>query len=290
MECLEGIKKFNGPSIQLPDNGMIEADRKGIIPLSDELSPEAKTAMILPNLRSASLISMGQLCDDGCDVLFNAQRLIVIKNEKIVLQGMRNRRDNLWDIPIQKRKISPPNYQLPALRHAIYRKKDPIVSTKLVLKNIKPKAQQANSSINILKNELQEYMDLTDDNILDSHLETMKKEQLTPYCKVNLHPTNPSLAVIIKKKQTHTELVQYMHATCFAPVKSTFESAIKQNFFSTWPGLTPELVRKHLTTSTPTTQGHLHQEKQHLQTTKISPHNTAPMQKIQEYFKNYKQR
>ena len=111
----------------------------------------AKTAMILPNLRSASLISMGQLCDDGCEILFNGQRLIVIKNEKNVLQGMRNRRDNLWDIPIQKRKISPQNYQLPALRHAIHRKKDPIVSNKLVLKNIKPKAQQANSSINIKK-------------------------------------------------------------------------------------------------------------------------------------------
>ena len=73
MECLEGMKKCNGPSIQLPDNGMITADRKVIIPLFDELSPEAKTAMILPNLRSASLISMGQICDDGCDVLFNAQ-------------------------------------------------------------------------------------------------------------------------------------------------------------------------------------------------------------------------
>ena len=115
-------KKYDGPSIQLPDNGMIVADRKGILPLSDELSNEAKTAMILPNLRSASLISMGQLCDDGCDVHFNEHALIVMKNKKVVMRGIRNRRDNLWDIPIQKRTISPQNYALPVHRPALHKK------------------------------------------------------------------------------------------------------------------------------------------------------------------------
>ena len=114
------LKKYDGPLIQLPDNGMIVADRKGILPLLDELSDAAKTEMILPNLCSASLISMGQLCDDGCNVLFNKHVLVVMKNKRVVLRGIRNRRDNLWDIPIQKRSISPQNYNLPAHRPALH--------------------------------------------------------------------------------------------------------------------------------------------------------------------------
>ena len=70
-----------------------------------------------------------------------------------------------------------------------------------------------------------------------------------------------------------------MHATCYAPVKSTFEHAVNKSFFNSWPGLTPDLVKKHLTTSTPTTQGHLHQEKQNLQSTKKPPQAADSMKK-----------
>ena len=268
---------------------MIAADRKGILPLSEELSDAAKTAMILPNLRSASLISMGQLCDDGCDVLFNKDILLVMKNKKIVLRGIRNRRDNLWDIPIEKCKISPQNYHLPSHRPAL-QQKTTIVSPTIHRRRIRKTAPQANSSIDIFKNELSKYVDITDDNILDIHLDKMKKDAHTAYCRVNLQPKEPSLAVIIKKKQTHMELVQYMHATCFAPVKSTFEKAVKANFFSTWPGLTQELVKKHLITSTATTQGHLHQEKQNLQSTQPTTQVTAPMKQIKQYLKKLQDR
>ena len=94
--------------------------------------------------------------------------------------------------------------------------------------------------------------------------------------------------MIIKKKQIHTELVQYEHATCFSPVKSTFVKAIKNNFFSTWPGLTQELVKKYLATPVATTQGHLHQEKQNLQSKKLPPHNNKSIKNIREYFKKLK--
>ena len=232
IECLDGIKKYYGPLIQLPDNGMIVADRKGVLPLSDELSDAAKMAMILPNLRSASLISMGQLCDDGCDVFFNKHVLLVIKNKNIVLRGIRNRRDNLWDIPIQKRRISPQNYQLPAHCPALHTKINTVRNSKSKKKNTTNIAPHAHSTIDVFRKELGKYIDLTDINILDNQLNRMKKDANTTYCRVNLQPKQPSLAVIVKKKQTHTELVQYMHATCFAPVTSTFETAVKANFLA----------------------------------------------------------
>ena len=93
------------------------------------------------------------------------------------------------------------------------------------------------------------------------------------------------LSVIIRKKQTHTELVQYLHATGFSPVKSTFEHAIKKNFFKMWPGLTRELVTKHLYTPTATVQGHQHQERQKLQSTKAPALSVTSTNKIKEHLK-----
>ena len=66
-QCLKNIKPFHGPPTLLPDNSTITADKKVLLPLSEELSPEAQTTMMLPNLKSASLISIGQLCDDNYD-------------------------------------------------------------------------------------------------------------------------------------------------------------------------------------------------------------------------------
>ena len=74
-----------------------------------------------------------------------------------------------------------------------------------------------------------------------------------------------------------------MHAACFSPVRSTFAAAIKKNFFKTWPGLTPEIITKHLPSVIATTQGHLHQEHQNLQSTKqTSETHRKQIEKIQK--------
>ena len=58
------------------------------------------TANVLPKLQSASLISLGQLCDDNCDINLNKTSIRVFKNKQKILQGKRNPNDRLWDIPI----------------------------------------------------------------------------------------------------------------------------------------------------------------------------------------------
>ena len=50
------------------------------------------------------------------------------------------------------------------------------------------------------------------------------RKDASQYAPITLQ--SPSMAVIIQKKKTHTELAQYLHAACFSPVKSTFEKAI----------------------------------------------------------------
>ena len=76
----------------------------------------------------------------------------------------------------------------------------------------------------------------------------------------NSSTLNEYLNVIIRRKQTHSELADFLHAACFSPVVSTFLHAVKNNHFITWPGLTPQLITKHLTKKIAAAKGHLNQE------------------------------
>ena len=66
------------------------------------------------------------------------------------------------------------------------------------------------------------------------------------YQKMAILREQQKLAVIIRKKETHRDLVRYLHATCFSPVASTWKKAIQKDYFQTWPGLTKKIVTQHL--------------------------------------------
>ena len=116
---LTNITKNASTNVQLPNGKYITSSKQGELPLSDDLSPTARTATILPELKSSSLISLGRLCDDGCNIFLNYAKLYAIKNKKIVLEGTRNHRDGLWDIPIQKTKIDV-NVKFPTAHAGMY--------------------------------------------------------------------------------------------------------------------------------------------------------------------------
>jgi hypothetical protein len=65
------------------------------------------------------------------------------------------------------------------------------------------------------------------------------------------------------------DLINYLHAASFSPVKSTWITAIKNGNFTSWPGLTEQAVEKHLSKSTSTTKCHLNQQRQNARTTKV---------------------
>ena len=56
--------------------------------------------MVLPGLKSSSFLSLGQLCDDNCNILLTKHHLHTIKNGKEILRGYRNYQDGLWDVPL----------------------------------------------------------------------------------------------------------------------------------------------------------------------------------------------
>ena len=62
--------------------------------------------------------------------------------------------------------------------------------------------------------------------------------------------------------KTQQHLVQWLHAAALSPSPSTFLDAIQRNFFATWPGLTTNIVRRHLTQTDANVKGHLDQQRQ----------------------------
>ena len=77
---------------------------------------------------------------------------------------------------------------------------------------------------------------------------------------------------ILQQDTKPADLVEFLHGCCGSPSKSTFIKAIKNKHLITWPGLTEGLVKKHLGPCLATAKGHIHQERQNLQSTKVN-HN-----------------
>ena len=74
--------------------------------------------------------------------------------------------------------------------------------------------------------------------------------------------------------RTKIDLVHYLHRCAFSPAVTTWTKAIYAGYFTTWPGLTSKLVRKHLPKSMAPSKGHLQQDRQNIRYTK--PPATPP--------------
>jgi hypothetical protein len=156
--------------------------------LLTELPPQARQAHVFPGLVRNSLISVGQLCDNGCSVTFTKDQVTVSKNKKCVMYGSRDPKSRLWRVDLKQ-----------------------------------------------------------------------KFEKQEVQCN-QAHDNN-----------NQKDLINYLHAACFSPVKSTWITAIKNGNLSSWPGLTEHAVEKHLSKSAATTKGHLNQQRQNARTTKVKP-------------------
>ena len=126
-KCLQHITPQDGPIITLPDNSTIKSTHKGLIPLHRNLSKTAKTTHIVPQLKSTSLLSTGQLCDDDCEVLYRKKDMFIAKNKQILHRGTRNNQNGLWNLPLYKcndpypiTSIEPVSIKTPSTHAAMY--------------------------------------------------------------------------------------------------------------------------------------------------------------------------
>jgi hypothetical protein len=162
----------------MPNGTTIQSSHTCDLLLAD-LPPQARKAHILPGLVHNSLISVGKLCNIGCDVTFTQEQVTVSRDGTCVMYGSRDPRSRFWRVDLKK-KFETTNVQC----------------------------------------------DHAHDN------------------------------------SNQKDLINYLHAACFSPVKSTWIKAIKNGHFTSWPGLTESK-------STSTTKGHLNQQRQHARSTKV---------------------
>ena len=93
---LEKFLNVTGHTIIIPDYGTLQANKHAYLPLTSTLSPAEIIATIVPGLNSSSLLSMGQLCDNGCNVLLNKHNIYAINDKEVSIEGERNHRNGLW--------------------------------------------------------------------------------------------------------------------------------------------------------------------------------------------------
>ena len=257
--CLKNTKSYKGPAVLLPDAGSIRPSKMGQLSLSSKLSKQAQTATALPMLKSSSLISLRQLCDDDCIVLLNKKNMYAVKEDEVILQGKRNLTDGLWDIPIHKSTINKENYLEPQCHGFPYA----TPKNNNVKQNIRTEKQKTE------KKDFFRVFDglnkLIDVNECEHLCNKQLKEDTRQYLKVNIQQ---KLNVILRKDKTKEDLARYHHGSLFSPVQSTLVHAIKNNQLTSFPGLSSQLITKNLPAIIATSKGHLNQERQNIQSTK----------------------
>ena len=78
--CLSNIRKVPLTLVGLPDKSSSAITNVGTMSLSKKLTEPAQAGHILQDLKSATLLSAGQLCDDDCVVILDKHRARVQKN------------------------------------------------------------------------------------------------------------------------------------------------------------------------------------------------------------------
>ena len=114
--------------VTLPNAEAIHSNLKGELSLSPELSAKAQSAIVLLQLKISSLLSLGQLCDDDCNINLNKNTLIVIKDNKIIMNGTKNKSYGLWDMPIYPYTIQEIYFLPPSIASLIKEEKKTIIT------------------------------------------------------------------------------------------------------------------------------------------------------------------
>ena len=204
---------------------------------------------MLPSLKSASLLSVGKLCDDRKMVIFdknevkainhNAEIEKLVDKQPILIRGKRNRMDNLWhtqmNVPINNSTINTNNVQLPVRHAALYSQQ-----TRSSLSRPNVQRQSATVSKRVSFNNYD--CERITMNKLNHTIKEQRKEDVRhKYSMAQV--CNNKLNVIIRKDKTKCDLAIFLHKAVGSPVLSTLLKAIDNGHFQSFPGFTSELFK-----------------------------------------------
>jgi hypothetical protein len=90
----------DGPTILSASGTAMPTTLQGTLPLSPKLLAPAQAAFVLDNLKTGTLISLAQLCDDDCIAIFTRYDVKLLKNNEVIITGKRMA-NGLWSLPFQ---------------------------------------------------------------------------------------------------------------------------------------------------------------------------------------------
>ena len=180
-------------SVKLPNGDTLRSTHTCQLDIP-ALPTGARLGHIIPGLANHSLISIVQLCNEGCEVKFIKEACHVIYNNRVIMYGRKCPRTGLWMLPVAQH----------------------------------------------------------------------QQEEMV---EANHPTTTLELMANVYETSTQADLAQYLHQCLFSPTPATLIKAINNDQLLSFPGLTSELITKHLPPSTATAKGHMHQSRQGIRST-----------------------
>ena len=89
----------HGIRIRLPDGSVLVSTHTANLP-NKKLSPAARRCDIFPGMVGQSLISIGQLCDGGCEAKYTKEDVTITLDGETICTGLRSPATRLWEIPL----------------------------------------------------------------------------------------------------------------------------------------------------------------------------------------------
>ena len=90
----------DGPTVLSASGDPMLSQIQGKLPLSKHLSDQAQNAFTLNDLKTGTLVSLAQLCDDDCIAIFSKYDVKILKNDHVIITGARMT-NGLWSIPLE---------------------------------------------------------------------------------------------------------------------------------------------------------------------------------------------
>jgi hypothetical protein len=100
--CLNTIKSQNPLTVRLPNGATMDSTHTAALNIP-ELNKYASIAHVLTGMANHSLLSVGQLCNEGYTVTFRNESVTICNSQELqILKGARDLDTGLWRINLQK--------------------------------------------------------------------------------------------------------------------------------------------------------------------------------------------
>ena len=167
--------------------------------------------------------------------------MYAVKKDEIVLEGIRIFEDNLWNIPVQKTKLSSSILGYTPRHASLYGKSSlhmPVLKKiRAPIKYLPPIYNNMFTSMDA-PIQVHKYSNIVDERLKNDRKKLYNHEfaRLNAIIDDNIKEQyamlktseNHKLNVIIQKKEPKANLATFLHGACWSPVKSTFLMAIEK--------------------------------------------------------------